>query len=340
MLRVNAERGADNLVIRCLRVAPKERVRIATWRCDDEYAIVAAACERAGAVVTRIALEALERMPDAERTTLLTTDFASAEASVMLASVGLDTTLSASVLRAAQSAGIRHVHVASIDLRVMSQSMRADPDTIAVLGERVRAIVRPPSALHVFGENGTQLDVGLSNRFPVALAAGRPEPGRADYLPSGTVFAFPASIQGRYVADRGVVGTGVRFAPASVRRAPVSVEIVDGRVRSFRTADPELSQAIDRYLASHVHAPRVGMVILPVNYIARAEIGLDIQDRLLPGCVISLGFTAQKSTQATFDAPVQLQLFARRLSVECAGRSLVTAGRLDESLVEGIDPFR
>ncbi len=79
---------------------------------------------------------------------------------------------------------------------------------------------------------------------------------------------------------------------------------------------------------------------LPTNYLVRSEIGVPTQDALLPGITLSLGFSASKFTHAPHDAPVQMLLLARKVTVAAGGKPIVTEGRFEQHIVEGLDPFR
>jgi hypothetical protein len=171
-------------------------------------------------------------------------------------------------------------------------------------------------------------------------SSGRPEPGSSENLPAGYVYVHPARVAGRLVVDRAVFGPKGDVDRAALRRAPVTVEFVAGRVARHDAKAPAIASIIDRYLESHASAGRVGLAVLPTNYLVRSEIGSDRQDMLLPGLTVSLGFANAEKTGATYEAPVQLVLLGRKQTVEVGGRKLIDTGRFEAALVEGIDPFR
>jgi hypothetical protein len=142
------------------------------------------------------------------------------------------------------------------------------------------------------------------------------------------------------VADRSVGGPAGWLDAAALRRNPLRLTFGSGRLVSVTCGDAQALAAFNTYLASHPDASRVGAVAMPSNYLVRSEIGLPIQDGLLPGLSVYLGHTNAAVTGAPYDAPVQLRLFGRRQTVEVRGQRIVVGGRLDASLVEGIDPFR
>jgi hypothetical protein len=142
------------------------------------------------------------------------------------------------------------------------------------------------------------------------------------------------------VVDRSVGGPGGWIDPASLRRNPLRLTFASGRFTGAECGDPQSLATLNTYLASHADAGRVGAVALPTNYLVRSEIGLTVQDWLLPGLSVYLGHTNSGATSAPYDVPVQLRFSGRKQTVEVRGQRVVFAGRLDASLVEGIDPFR
>ena len=331
-----AKRGAENVIRNCLAVQPKERVVLLSWRTESLVRFLEAACLEAGATPVVLATEAQASASDVERWANQALE--GATASVLLAAHGVPPPLSMAVLDVAKRRSLRHLHLTRADLRLFEQSYRAEPARIAELNERVRAVLAASTEMHARGPNGTDVRVVLSRSLPLLVANGRPDPGRADNLPSGFVFFHPSTVEGTVTADRGLLGA-IRIGRDRLR-APVTFLIENSRVREVRCEAPALRAEIDGYLSSHVHAPRVGLISLPTNYLARAESGLDVQDALLPGLGLSLGYTDHENSKAPFACPVQLRILSRKLDVSAGGRALVRAGRLEDDLVRGIDPFR
>ena len=338
----NAVRGAKNVVARCLRVAPGERVHILTFRGDALYPLLARAVDEAAAFPIRVPIDALDdgRAGLAEHVAALTPLLAGASASILVAPVRPSAALSMAVAKAAEQQGARHVHLLQVDERMLGQSVRADPDLLAIVNERLTAAVRPPCVLRVTSEHGTDVEVRLALTHPILSSIGRPARGASENLPAGVVYMHPARVSGTYLVDRAVLGPGIAVDRAAIRRAPVRVTFAGGKVSDFTSADAAVTKCMKDYLASHADAGRVGLLLFSTNYLVRSDVGLDRQDMLLPGMGVSLGYAAQATTGAPYEVPVQMVLLGRKQTVDVAGRVLVDAGRLVDPLVDGIDPFR
>jgi hypothetical protein len=210
---------------------------------------------------------------------------------------------------------------------------------LAKINARIIQLLRPPSRLLVTSSAGTELEIGFSASYALVSANGRPSRGLADNLPSGSVYTYPGSVSGRFVVDRGLFNSEL-VSPVSLRRHPVTFTFADGRVSGVETDDPDLAKQIEKHFATHARASMVGHVTIPTNYLVRSEIGVQAQDNLLPGLNVSLGFSASKLTNAPVDAPVQLTLLGRKVSVSANGKPIVTEGRFEQHVVAGLDPFR
>jgi hypothetical protein len=340
---LNAMRGATNVVKRCLQIAEGERVHLLTLRADSVYELMARAVADAGAIAVRIELEAIHAelaSNPAAVVARLESRLTEATATILLAPDGPSPALSMAIAQVAERKGVRHLHLLGVDERVLAPSARAAPDLLATVNARLVAALELPCQIRVTSEGGTDLDVRLAHPHPIVSSNGQPAPGASENLPAGLVYTHPARVSGSLVVDRALFGPEVTLDRGAIRRAPVRLRFGSNRVDDFDAADPAIARALEAYLTSHADAGRVGMVVLPSNYLVRSEVGIDRQDMLLPGMNVSLGHTNAAVTRATYEAPVQMILLGRRQTVEVGRRRLVEAGRLEDALVDGIDPFR
>ncbi len=335
----SVERGVENVVRACLQVQPRERVALLTHDAEDVARLFTSAIERASARVIRVPLE-----PWAGRTTTTTTPGIAASitgctASLLLAR-GLPGPVSLAALQAARRVGSRHLHAVGVERRLLGQSFRADPDKLAALNAEMRSLVAAAHDLVVKSPTGTQLRVGTAPAFPILALDGRPSAVAFDNLPAGFLLLHPATVDGAFVADRALVSASFAADTLLVRRVTPTFHFARGRVERFTCSDPGLTERIQAYLDSHAHAGRVGTVWIPTNYLVRTEIGVGPQDALLPGLVVSLGFSASERTRAPWDAPVQLRLLGRKQTLEVGGRTPVRDGRFEAWFADGLDPLR
>jgi aminopeptidase len=338
----NAARGAKNVITRCLCVTPGERVHLLSFHAEALYGLMAQTVEEAGAEAVRVDISNIEPRGTTHQdySAILAPLLAGATATVLLAPQRPSAALSLAIAKTAESVRSRHLHLLQVDERLLGQSVRADPDLLAIVNSRLSSAVKPPCVVKVTSETGSELEVQLSQKHPILTSSGRPTKGTSENLPAGSVFTHPARVTGTLIVDRAVFGPGVNLDRSLVRKAPTRVVFENGRIKSFDASDPTVAQTFETYLASHANADRVGLLVFPTNYLVRSEVGIDRQDMLLPGMSVSLGFASADTTRASYEAPVQMVLLGRRQTVEVNGRKLVDGGRFDHALVEGIDPFR
>lgn len=332
----SAQRGADNVVRACLGVRAGETVVVLRWRAHEEASILVRALERASAHAIVVGLEDDEEDP----TPRVAAALAPAQRSILVARHGLPSQLSMAVLDTTMRRRIPHLHLTRTERRLFEQSYRADPKTIAEINARVLAVLASARAILVNGRSGTSLRIVLSPSYPLLCSDGRPEPGRPDNLPSGYIAWHPADVTGTYTADRQLLGM-VRFGRDKMAKAPVRFTFRDGRVTGVSCDDAEVLEQVRAYLAAAPNTDRVGLVSLPTNYVVRMESGMEVQDALLAGISLGLGYSNPQHSKAPYACPLQLRLFARRLDVRVEGGAwLVRNGRLADDWVRGIDPFR
>lgn len=333
----DVDKGADVIVTRCLELEPGETLHLLTWGAAEVVQAIERATQRASGTLQRIQLEPLASAADGASQVLAR--MTGATASALVASDGLSPSLRFAVIAAASHVRSRHLHMPHIDVRVLSQGARAEPEILAKINERVIELVRPPSRVHVTSAAGTSLEIGFSPGYNLVSANGRPARGAADNLPSGSVYTYPSSVDGKLVVDRALIG-GDEPITSVLRRHPVTFVFEAGQVTAIETDNAFVAKHVDDYLESHPRARAVGHVTFPTNYLVRSEIGVQAQDNLLPGLNVSLGFSASSLTNAPIDAPVQMTLLARRLTVTANGKPIVTDGRFEQHVVAGLDPFR
>lgn len=337
----NAIRGATNVVAQCLRPEPTERVHLLTYRAGALARLIERAVADANVPLVRVPLDAFDKDESVDTfKTAITPMLLGATAVIFLAPVRPPQTLSLAVATTAESLGARLLYLLQVDDKLLGQSVRAAPDLLATVNERMVRALAAPSTVHVTSESGTDLEIQLSLHHPLLFSSGRPARGASENLPAGYVYTHPARVNGVVVVDRAIFGPKGDVDRAALRRAPVKVRLQSNKVAEHDATDPVVKARIDQYLESHANAGRVGLVVFPTNYLARSEIGSDRQDMLLPGVNLSLGFADQAHTKAPYEAAVQLVLLGRKQTIEVDGRKLIDAGRLEQRLVEGIDPFR
>jgi leucyl aminopeptidase (aminopeptidase T) len=324
-----AQLGASNLVQRCLGVRRGEAVAFMTHGADPSFACVRAALLDAGASVQALELDRVEPQQVESSVSAL---LARCSASIVMGAP-LPMEHHHAILRVVEPSSVRHTHIVTADLRVLSTSCRADPSTIERINQHIVEGLEASGRLRCDSPAGTAIDVRLGN-YPILAGSGRAKPGYWDNVPSGVVYFHPLAVTGVFVADRGLQISGVQIDDRRAKRNPLTVTLAAGRVAKHHSADAELSELFADFLAKHPDAGRVGMVSVSTNYLARVEIGHRAHDGLLPGMRLQLGWSNARFTRAPFDAPVSCRLTGRRQSVSCGEPQWVHDGRFVGRLAE------
>lgn len=335
------ELGARNLLEHALSLVVPERLHAFVYRAHETARVIDEVARALGIAFTTTDLDRFVSSNVRSTTaSALVREARGATGTLLLAKVGIPSLVSVAVIDAATELGTRHAHVIRVEPRMLGQSLRADPSIVAAINQRVAAYLAPPCTLRVSSASGTSLEIALAPAHPLLTANARPVVGRWETFPSGYVSTHPARVKGTLVVDRNVLASEAAGLAPRVKRAPIRVHFEDGRVSAFETDDEVLHGIVERYLAAHVHARNVGLVVVPTNYLVRAETGMESQDELLPGVNVNLGFSSQPATKAPYEAPVQLRLCGRKQTIDVRGTTIVDAGRLSERIVSGVDPFR
>ena len=155
------------------------------------------------------------------------------------------------------------MHLLQVDERMLGQSLRADPELLAIVDDRFSTALRPPCLIKVVSDSGTELEVRLALTHPILSSTGCPAQGASENLPAGLVYTHPGRVSGTLIVDGAIFGPTLSINRAALRRAPVRARFNGGRLTDFETADPTVARAIDAYLASHVEAARSGFSSFP-----------------------------------------------------------------------------
>ncbi|NUP06789.1 MAG: hypothetical protein HOW73_12105 [Polyangiaceae bacterium] len=333
------ELGAQNVVQSYLAARPGEVLVIVHNKAEELVGLLRRAASDADVSTDVISAEELSRMGQGLAGASVDRAMSRGGPVIWIAEPGLPNWVVHMVKNRANRHQCRHLHVPHADRRLFEQSIRAAPDELAAINQRVVRLLSAAATITVTSQAGTDLEIRLDPRFPLVELCGRPAPGETHWLPAGQVYTHPVSVTGTFVADRGVLIAGSSSERSIGRAHPGRFELTRGFVRAATCDIPSEQAALDEYFASDTHARRVASVIVPTNYLVRAEIGHRAQDGLLPGLNMNLGF-ADDATHAPFKTTVQMCLYARNLTVMADDRVLVQKGRFTPLVLQGESPFR
>ena len=240
--------GARNAIESCLRIQPNEKVTLITDRaCVEIGAALAAELERLGLnyhayVLEDLAPRPLENMPGEVLTDMETSDVSifavKAQANELRTRMQMTDVVNRRKMR--------HAHMVNIDRRVMLEGMRADFDEVDRISTQVWEMASAAREIRATNPAGTDI-VGLfSPRMKWLKTSGIISPNKWGNLPGGETFTCPERVDGRFVID-GVVGDYLCEKYGDLGATPLTIEVVDSRLREGHCANKELEAEFWRY---------------------------------------------------------------------------------------------
>ena len=238
------------------------------------------------------------------------------------------------VIEMAQERGIRHAHMPGVDKRMMLTGMRADYQRVARLQDKLLARLTPESVVQVRTKAGTDLEVRFSPELKWVRCDGIIRPGICQNLPTGQLYTTPAEVNGTYVGDA-AIGDWFSIKYPDLASYPLTVEIVEGRVKDARSNNDSLARQFLLYVRSNPSGDRVGEFSFGTNLALTAFLGNALQDENVPGSHITLGGAAVlASTGAKWTAVTHVPLVARSCDIDIDGVPTMRAGSYNDDLLQ------
>jgi hypothetical protein len=177
----------------------------------------------------------------------------------------------------------------SSSAELFSTALRATPTELSGLNTALLERCLPAQRLRVTTEAGTELRIRIdSEKYRWISNRGKWRPGSFVILPAGEVATYPASIEGRLVADFAFNVNAITDENARLTEHPVIVRIEESRAVEYSCSDAKVSAFLDDCFQKHC-AFNVGEVGFGTNPRIKTAIPLNshINERR-PG--VHLGF--------------------------------------------------
>ena len=322
------QRGAENAV-RCMGVTAQDRVFIMT---DDEResivrhvadAVLAQHADATVRFLEHYGARPMTHFPDELRTDLLqshptvTYYIATAQPGEIAFRMLLLPFL-------VQELKVRHGHMLGTDEAVLADGMCADYDEVFRLTNKVYALVRPASSIHVTSAKGSDVTATFHSDWKWVACHGRyHEQGTWGNLPEGEVFTTPATVDGVLVCD--VLGDYFSEKYGLLKH-PLTIKVQNGYVTEITSEDHALAQEVGDYLFSTSNGNRVGEFAIGTLLGLKKLVGNLAQDEKMPGLHVAFGNPYPQFTGADWDASIHVDVIPSNCTIEVDGCIILRNG--------------
>jgi aminopeptidase len=326
--------GAEQAVLKCLRVQPNDKAVLITDReCGDIADALFAELSASAGSVERFVMEDFGARPD-DGSAPLAFPAAIGEAMARSTVSIYAATGKRGELKSFRSpmldvvdatAALRHAHMPNITRQVMEMGMSADYDVIQRLSAKVYDVVHEARRIRVTSPRGTDFTVELDPSWKWIISDGLITADQWKNLPDGEVYTCARSAEGTAVIDGclgdyfGQLGTCESF--------PVTLGIENGICTSLTcAARPELERELLDYIHQDEHANRVGEFAIGTNVGLDRLVGNLLQDEKFPGVHIALGHGYPEKTGSPWHSDAHIDLVMRDVSIEVEGALIMKSG--------------
>jgi aminopeptidase len=337
MKRSAIERGAEQAVVRCVRVQPGEAVVVIT---DQQTAHLAKALVsqigRAGGHAQEFVMEGFGARSQDGASPLPFPDpirqaMASAQASFYIAQCrpGELASFRRPMLAAVEQYRLRHAHMPGFTEQMMSQGMASDYGQIQALCRRVYDVVRPARQIRVTTAAGTDLVAQFDPAIRWVISDGLITADQWMNLPDGEVFTSAATADGRVVVD-GCFGDFFSQKYGLLGKTPLRYDLKDGRAirQTVRCDNKTLEEDFIRYtFETDENSNRLGEFAIGTNTGLTGLIGNLLQDEKFPGIHLALGSPYPTKTGATWDSSAHNDGILLRPTIDVEGQALMRDGQ-------------
>ena len=319
--------GARNAVRSCLRVQPNEKVTLIT---DEASAEIGAALllevEALGVPFQAWILEELAPRPLIDMPREVLEDMETSAVSIFAVRVQrneLKTRMQ--MTDVVNRRKIRHAHMVNIEPRIMLEGMRADFAYIDKISTDVWKLASAAREIRATTPAGTNLLGRFSPHLRWLKTSGIISPEKWGNLPGGETFTAPESVDGTFVVD-GVVGDYLCEKYGDLSASPLTLKIVDNRLKTASCANKQLEEEFWNYCHTDENSDRVGEFAIGTNIAIRDVIGNILQDEKIPGIHIAFGNPYGAHTGAGWHSSTHIDVVGRDFSIWIDGRQIMQDG--------------
>jgi leucyl aminopeptidase (aminopeptidase T) len=321
------EAGARNAVVSCLRIRPGEKVTLITDRaCLEIGASLAAELEHQQLNYHAFVLEDLAPRPLADMPREVLADMETSDVSIFAVKAQpneLRTRMQ--MTDVVNRRKMRHAHMVNIDRRIMLEGMRADFAEVDRISTQVWQMAAAAREIRATNPAGTEIVGRFSPHLKWLKTSGIISPNKWGNLPGGETFTTPERVDGRFVID-GVVGDYLCEKYGDLRETPLTIEVVDSRLRQAHSSNKELEAEFWNYCHTDENSDRVGEFAIGTNTAVRDVIGNILQDEKIPGIHLAFGNPYGAHTGADWYSATHIDVVGRKFDIWIDGRQIMRGG--------------
>lgn len=206
---------------------------------------------------------------------------------------------------------VRVFRATSAGADLFTHALAVGPEELDARNRALLAQLTRADRLHVTTAGGTDLHVQLdTEKFRWISNSGVWRHGSFVVLPAGEVATYPASVNGRLVADFAIHANVPIDLDTRLHATPVIVDLVDSVVDDFRCANRDLTDLLTEWFASP-YVDRVGEVGFGTNFgiIGSVAANSHVNERN-PGVHLGFGHHHQSRAVVGYDAEIHIDLIA------------------------------
>lgn len=325
--------GARNAVTVCLRVRPREKVSIVTDEASKEIAAsITEEVEKVGVVYHGWVLEDYASRPLRSMPKEILNDLETSQVSIYAVSAQPHELQSRmQMTEVVTRRKIRHAHMVNITKQIMMQGMRADFLKIDAISTKVWEVAKSARHIKAVTKAGTNISAEFNGKYEWLKTSGIISPEKWGNLPGGEVFTAPECVEGTFIID-GVIGDYLCARYGDLRNEPLTVRIVNNRLKEVFCSNKELEDEFWKYTHTDENSDRVGEFAIGTNVDVREVIGNILQDEKIPGVHIAFGDPYGEHTGAQWFSSTHLDVVGTKFDVWVDDRQIMQRG---EFLLDG-----
>ena len=324
----NLRRGAFNAVNVCLQLQTDERLTLITDAATLEIAAaLVSEIEKIGSQYNLFVLEDYMPRPLTNMPPIILDDLRKSQVSILAVKTQSGELPSRrEMINIVNRNKIRHGHMVNINKQIMLEGMGADFNKVDEISVKLVEKARRTRFIKAKSRGGTDIEAELSPTLKWLKTSGIISPDKWGNLPGGEIFTSPHNLNGVFVVD-GVVGDYLCEKYGDLQDTPLTIEIVNSRIKHLDCANKELLDEFVRYTATDENSDRVGEFAIGTNIAVKNIIGHILQDEKLPGIHLAFGHPYPEHTHQTWDSATHIDCVGREFDIWMDDEQIMKNGR-------------